>query len=416
MATILFLAHRIPYPPNKGDKLRAYQLLDHWAKYHKVFLGCFIDNPEDLRHRDLLRERCADAYFARLHPRRAAMRAFSATLTQGPMGVRYYHDRGLAAWISRIMASEQPEHVFVFSSAMGQYVLEAPKSSRVIVDFVDVDSEKWAAYAATKRFPARQIYRREARELLRFDRRLAARADASIFVSEPEAELFRSRAPEVGAKVFAISNGVDSTYFSPKNAGSRPNFKAAPIIVFTGQMSYWPNVDAVMWFSDAVLPALREKFPGTSFYIVGAHPSARVRALSLRPGIVVTGHVPDTRPYVGHAEVVVAPLRIGRGVQNKVLEGMAMARPVIVTSSALEGIDAIPDHHVLLARNSEEFVRSVEKAMDLVFAERIGMAARKKVLKSYRWADSLVKYDRLFTCLDNAPSLCDAACGSTGVD
>ena len=209
MATILFLAHRIPYPPNKGDKLRAYQVLNHWTKHHKVFLGCFIDSPDDLSHCDLLRERCAGAYFARLHPARAAMRAFSALLTQGPMCVRYYRDQGLAAWISHIMASERPERVFVFSSAMGQYVLEASRSSRVLVDFVDVDLEKWAAYAAIKRFPARQIYRRESRELLGFDRRLAARADANIFVSEPEAELFRSRAPEVCAKVFAISNGID---------------------------------------------------------------------------------------------------------------------------------------------------------------------------------------------------------------
>src|SRR3990170_4120479 len=114
MATILFLAHRIPYPPNKGDKLRAYQVLNHWTKHHKVFLGCFIDNPEDLRHRDLLREQCADAYFARLRPERAAMRAFSTFLAQGPMGVRYYRDQGLAAWISRIMASEGPACIFVY--------------------------------------------------------------------------------------------------------------------------------------------------------------------------------------------------------------------------------------------------------------------------------------------------------------
>ena len=213
MATILFLAHRIPYPPDKGDKLRAFQVLNHWAKHHRVFLGCFIDSPEDLKHRDLLRKRCAGTYFARLNRQRAAARALTSFVTQGPMCVRYYHDRGLAAWISHIMASERPERVFVFSSVMGQFVVEASKSSRVLVDFVDVDSEKWAAYAATKKFPARQIYRREARELLRFDRRLAARADANIFVSEPEAALFRSRAPEADKKIFAIANGINFDLF-----------------------------------------------------------------------------------------------------------------------------------------------------------------------------------------------------------
>jgi sugar transferase (PEP-CTERM/EpsH1 system associated) len=396
MATILFLAHRIPYPPNKGDKLRAYQVLNHWTKHHRVFLGCFIDDPEDLHHRDLLRERCVGAYFARLHPKRAAVQAFSAFATKSPLSVPYYWNRGLAAWVDHIMASENPECVFVFSSVMGQYVIGAvSRPSRLLVDFVDVDSEKWAAYATTKAFPARQIYRRESRELLRFDRLVAAEADASIFVSEPEAELFRTRAHEVHAKVFAIPNGIDATYFSPENVGARPNITGAPLIVFTGQMDYWPNVDAVVWFSNTVLPKLREKFSAATFYIVGAHPSAAVQALSSRPGIVVTGQVPDVRPYIGHADVVVAPMRIGRGIQNKVLEGMSMARPVIVTPQALEGIDVSPNKHLLLARDSEECVRSVEKIMDPVFAKTIGAAARQRVLEMWNWADSLARYDRL---------------------
>ena len=172
MATILFLAHRIPYPPNKGDKLRAYHVLDHWTKQHKVFLGCFIDDPEDLQYRDELRERCAGTYFARLHPKLATIRAFSGFLTQSPLSVPYYHDRGLASWVDRVIAAEKPDCVFVYSSVMGQYVLDAtPRPLRLLVDFVDVDLEKWAAYAAMKTFPAREIYRREARELLRFDRR-----------------------------------------------------------------------------------------------------------------------------------------------------------------------------------------------------------------------------------------------------
>ena len=393
MATILFLAHRIPYPPNKGDKLRAYHVLNHWTKQHRVFLGCFIDDPEDLQYRDGLRERCAGTYFARLHPKLATMRAFTGFLTQSPLSVPYYHEGGLAAWVGHIMALEKPDCVFVYSSAMAQYVLGA-KPPRLLVDFVDVDSEKWAAYAAMKTFPARQIYRREARELLRFDRRVAAIADASIFVSEPEAELFRTRAPEVRERVFAIPNGIDTTYFSPKNAGARPNFTGAPVIVFTGQMDYWPNVDAVVWFSKDVLPKILDRFPAAEFYIVGSRPSAAVRALGSRPGVIVTGRVPDVRPFVGHADVVVAPLRIGRGIQNKVLEGMAMARPVIVTSHALEGIKATPDIHVLLARDTNGFVCNVERSLDPTFARRVGAAARRRVVELYNWKESLAAYDQ----------------------
>ena len=395
MATILFLAHRIPYPPNKGDKLRAYHVFDHWTTPHKVFLGCFIDDPEDLQYRDRLGERCAGTYFARLHPRLATLRAFTGFLTQSPLSVSYYHHRGLAAWVGRIMALERPDCVFVYSSAMAQYVLGAsPRPSRLLVDFVDVDSEKWAAYATMKTFPARQIYRREARELLRFDRRVAAMADASIFVSKPEAALFRTRAPEVGAKVVAIPNGIDTTYFSPENAGPRPNFRGAPVIVFTGQMNYWPNVDAVVWFSKAVLPKIQNRFSDATFYIVGSHPSAAVRALGSRPGVVVTGRVPDVRPFVGHADIVVAPLRIGRGIQNKVLEGMSMARPVIVTPHALEGIDATPGMHLLLARDADGFVCNVERSLDPTLGGTVGAAARQRVVELYNWQESLARYDQ----------------------
>ena len=200
---------------------------------------------------------------------------------------------------------------------------------------------KWAAYAATRNFPLRQIYRREARQLLRFDRAAAARADASIFVSESEADLFRTRAPEVREKVTAISNGIDAIYFSPENAGSKPDLAGHPVLVFTGQMDYWPNVDAVVWFSENVLPTIREKFPTAAFYIVGAHPSAAVRALARDQALRLLDQFRDVRPYIGHADVVVAPMRIGRGIQNKVLEGMAMARPVIVTPQGLEGIIGI---------------------------------------------------------------------------
>ena len=217
----------------------------------------------------------------------------------------------------------------------------------------------------------------------------------AIFVSESEAELFRKRAPELTEKILAIPNGVDTAYFSPANAGAKPNFRDAPNLVFTGQMDYWPNVDAVIWFSDTVLPTLRERFSGATFYIVGAHPSAAVRALSARPGIVVTGAVPDVRPYVGHSDVVVAPMRIGRGVQNKVLEGMAMGRPVIATPQSLQGIDAEPNVDLLLAIDPEDFIAAVVRALETDFAKALGAAGRQRVVERYNWMHSLAQYDRL---------------------
>ena len=242
MATILFLAHRIPYPPNKGDKLRAYQVLNHWTKQHKVFLGCFIDNAEDWQHRDLVREQCTGAYFARLHPTLALVRASGAFLTNDPLSLPYYWDRGLATWVRRVMATEKPDCAFVYSSVMAQYLGVVSPPTRVLVDFVDVNSEKWAAYAATKTFPARQIYRREARRLLRFDRRVATQADASIFVSEAEAALFRKLAPEARKKVFAISNGIDFDLFLARECWPESELAARRLLCLragwiTGRMS-----------------------------------------------------------------------------------------------------------------------------------------------------------------------------------
>ena len=241
----------------------------------------------------------------------------------------------------------------------------------------------------------RQIHRREARQLLRHERRVAGQTDASIFVSQPEAALFRKLAPEVQEKVLVIPNGIDAMHFSPENAGQRPEVDGMPLIVFTGWMDYRPNVDAVVWFGNNVFPKLCNRFPDASFVIVGARPSGAVRALGQREGIVVTGAVPDTRPYVGYADVVVAPMRIGRGIQNKVLEGMAMARPVIATPQALEGIDASPDVHLLLAEDSHGFLSGVERLMDPIFAKSVGAAARQRVLEFYDWSQSLAGYDRL---------------------
>jgi polysaccharide biosynthesis protein PslH len=396
MATILFLTQRIPYPPNKGDKLRAFHVLNHWTERHKVFLGCLVDDAEDWQHAERLRQRCAGAYFAPLNGKLALVRSARALLTGEPLGVPYYRDRGLAAWVRQVLASQRPDCAFVYSSVMAQYVMGAPhRPNRVLMDFVDVDSEKWAEYAARKSFPARLVYAREARRLLSFDRRVAAQSDASIFVSEPEAALFARRAPEAQAKLRVVPNGIDSTYFSPDNAGLRPERVGTPQLVFTGHMGYWPNVDAVTWFADAVLPGLRRKFPDIALVIVGAHPAPAVEALGRRPGIVVTGQVPDVRPHVAASDVVVAPMRISRGVQNKVLEGMAMAKPVVVTPQALEGIEAEPDRHVLLASDAEAFIGAVARALEPGFATTIGAQARAMVVDRYSWANSLALYDRL---------------------
>jgi sugar transferase (PEP-CTERM/EpsH1 system associated) len=244
------------------------------------------------------------------------------------------------------------------------------------------------------------LYGYEAARLLDYERQVARDYDASLFVSAPEAALFRQLAPESGAKIGHFSNGVDTDYFTPDTGHANPYEAGERALVFTGAMDYWPNVDAVQWFCDQVFPALRERFPDLRFYIVGSRPNAQVQALAERPGVSVTGTVPDVRPYIAHAAVAVAPLRIARGIQNKVLEAMAMARAVVVSPQALEGIDAEPGSELVLAEDADAFVNAVGALLagQDSAAGAIGRAARDKVQRSYSWSSNLACIGESLEC------------------
>ena len=395
MPDLLFLCQRIPYPPNKGEKIRAFQILRHLAARYRVHLGCFIDDPADVQHAPAVQELCAAAYFARLAPGRAKLRCLTGLLDGAPLTAGYFRDRGLAAWVADRLARIEPAVAFVYSSAMAQY-LPVGRPARAIMDFVDVDSDKWRQYAATRRWPISWIFRRESRTLLAFDRRIARRVDASLFVSEPEAALFRRLAPECAAKTFAVANGIDADFFSPERPYPRPAELdgPGPGIVFTGTMDYWPNVDAVRWFAADVLPQIQAAHAGARFVVVGADPAPAVRQLAKRAGVAVTGRVADVRPYLAHAQLAVAPVRIARGIQNKVLEAMAMAKPVVTTPQALEGIDAAPGLELIVAPDRPaDFAQAVLGA--LADQAGIGPAARRRVVADYSWPARLAALDDL---------------------
>ena len=401
---LLLLVHRMPYPPNKGDKIRSYHLLAHLAKRYKVHLGTFVDDPDDWQHADTVRRLCAQAYIAPLRPFSAKLRSLRALAAGKPLTLDYYHDTGMRAWVEKTLAEHPASRVVVFSSAMAQYV-ESIEGTRRIIDFVDVDSDKWTQYADKKPWPLSWLYRREGRRLLRYEREIAQTFDASLFVSQAEADLFRERAPESVHRIGHFSNGVDTDYFSPERSYHNPYESDEAAIVFTGAMDYWPNVDAVQWFADTMLPAIRARNDKAVFYIVGARPSEQVRALAQLPGVKVTGTVPDVRPYIAHARVSVAPLRIARGIQNKVLEAMAMAKPVVVSAAALEGIDAEPGREILLAGHEQQFIDATAAMLSASLPE-IGRAARRKVLARYGWTSNLEKLDLL---LDAPPSIAAAS-------
>ena len=395
---LLLLVHRIPFPPDKGDKIRSYHLLQYLLRHFQVYLGTFIDDPADIAHQAALREQCAECCFVERNSKLRKLASLRGLLTAQPLTLPYYASARMQRWVDRVVQEKGIRKAIAFSSATAQFLMYRRFSPmRRVMDFIDIDSDKWAQYAERARFPMSRLYRREARTLLAYERKVCGTFDASTFVSEQEAAMFRKLAGGHGERITAISNGVDLDRFSPQARLDNP-FPQAPSsrrLVFVGAMDYWPNVDAVQWFAHEVLPLLRKHLL-VEFWIVGANPAKEVKALQSLPGVQVTGRVADVRQYVGHADVSVAPLRVARGIQNKVLESLAMARPTVVTTPALEGIPAIPGEHLLLADEPAGLVQQIIGLLQgNIDAGEMGSRARQLMEAHFSWQATLAKFGRL---------------------
>jgi len=395
MANLLYLVHRMPYPPNKGDKVRSYHLLKHLVARHRVFVGTFVDDPDDEMHVDTLRAMCAGLHVTRLRPARARVGSLLGLLGGEALTLRYYRDGALQRWAGETARRERIDAAVVFSSSMAQFAegLGLP----TLVDFVDVDSAKWTAYATRHRWPMSWMYRREGEQLLAYERMVAGQSTRSFFSTEKEAELFRSLAPECATNCEAISNGVDSDYFAPDPARASP-FSALEVpLVFTGAMDYWPNIDAVTWFAADMLPKLRTRWPMLRFHIVGRNPSPAVRSLA-GAHVNVTGTVADVRPYLQYAAVVVAPLRLARGIQNKILEAMAMGRPVVASRDCADSVSTRRGAELIDASDAESFVREIDSLLrEPAQATAVGQAGRRHVLQHFSWDAHLDAFERHLT-------------------
>ena len=397
---LLYLVHRLPFPPNKGDKVRSYHLLRHLSDAHQVFLGTFVDDLEDEQFIPTVRKWCVDSCFVRLNPKLSTLRSLIAFGTGEALGLRYYRSEQMREWVKQKIEENRIDAVIVFSSVMAQFLEQMlpAKIPPVVIDFVDVDSSKWSQYSQKRRWPASWVYAREGQKLLAFEKSVAAKSIVSIFATENEAELFRGLAPESAKHVMAVDNGVDSEVYSPSKGHVSPyiaqdTVAISRVIAFTGAMDYWPNVDAVCWFANDMMPRLRSLFPGVRFFIVGRKPAAAVSALAT-DDVIVTGTVDDVRPYIQHADVIVAPLRVARGIQNKVLEAMAMARPVVASKSCLSVIRGADGIDFVGAESPGEFVDAISSIFsDTVRATQMGEHARKTVLAEYSWDAQLSKLD-----------------------
>ncbi|MDQ4419649.1 TIGR03087 family PEP-CTERM/XrtA system glycosyltransferase [Sphingobium sp. DEHP117] len=387
---ILFLVHRIPFPPDRGDKIRSHHILHALAEIGPVHVGCFADDARDMAFADEMAALTASQRVL-MRGRSRAVAGVNGLLRRQPMLVAMYESAALHRWVRHVLATRPIRAVVTYSVQMAHFVpRDLPEGVRFVMDFVDFDSAKYAAYGAGQGGVMGWVNRREGRVLMRFEAETALRADVSTFVSAAEADMFVRTAGVQGADVRALDNGVDLNYFNRLSQYPAIENRGVPLLVFTGQMDYRPNIEAVQSFAREALPTIRAAHPDARFAIVGRNPATEVSALGNLPGVIVTGGVPDVRGWLAAADVVVAPLRIARGIQNKVLEAMAMARPVVASPQAAEGIDAEEGKHLMIARDPAEEAQAVLALLaDPQRAKTLGQAARARMEARYDWAATL---------------------------
>lgn len=404
MREILFLSHRIPFPPNRGDKIRSYNLLKRIAQIAPVHVATFAEDDADMAEEVELAA-LAQTYSLVRRTKPLVLAGLQSLVSSQPISLHAFYDHSLAHYVRETLQSRPIGTIFIFSGQMGQYVPE-DFSGRVVADFVDVDSLKFENFARRPRNIARPVFAREGRLLRVEEARIAAHADVSLLISAEEAALFSNRLSVQERElsdVRVLRNGIDSISFDPAACGSeeRIDDMPEPRLIFTGQMDYQPNVDAVVRAASAIMPLIREKFPAASFHVVGRSPSDKVRSLDGVNGTRVWGGVPDIRPWLKAADVALVPLTIGRGVQNKVLEAMAMALPTVLSAQAATGIPAIDGTHFVVANTDTELAAAVcSLAADKSAARELGLEARRFVIESFSWKSALASLPEILGVRD----------------
>jgi polysaccharide biosynthesis protein PslH len=390
---ILYVCHRLPFPPTRGGKIRPFNTIRHLARTHDVTVASLAHTAEEAAAGGGLADHCHALIVERTSPMSRALSALARVPTAVPSTMGYFHSPRLARRIRAAHTADGFDLIMVHSSSMAPYVLSGFGSAKIL-DFGDMDSQKWLAYARFKPFPASWVYSIEGHKLQRAETRLAAAFDVCTCTTRGELETLASFA---AARHLAwFPNGVDAEYFQPTGVPYDPD-----TICFTGRMDYYPNQQSMLEFCRDTLPLVRAVRPTTRLKIVGADPPGSIRALAAIPGVTVTGTVADIRPHLESAAVSVAPLRIARGTQNKILESMAMAVPVVSTALAARGVDAVPGEHLLTADRPPDSADAILRLLrDHACRDRLGRAARARVQTHHDWGASMRTLDGIIAeCL-----------------
>lgn len=394
---ILYLAHRIPYPPNKGDKIRSFNQLKSLAENHHIDLVCLADDPCDMKYRENLDVYCRTVEVFPLVPTMAKIKGAMNLLTGGAISTAYFYKRSVQQVVDSYLSQNNYDAIVCFSSVMAEYVFRSDcgtGNATLLMDFCDVDSDKWRQYATEASFPLNIVYGMEFKRLLHYEKKVNQRFDSSIFVTQPELDLFLQLCPQA-KNLQVVQNGVDHEFFSAE-ADFPELEKGQPTLVFTGAMDYHANVDAVVWFCREIWPTIKAEVPDCLFYIVGSKPTQAVRELESCKDVFVTGFVEDIRSYYAFADVCVIPLRLARGVQNKVLEAMSMGKAVVTTDKAARGVGATGGEQLLTGNDPEELVAQILTLLSRKgLRQSIGNKALKFVKDGFDWEQNMKQFAAL---------------------
>jgi len=397
---ILFLVHRIPFPPNKGDKIRSFNEIKYLSKKHEIYLGTIFDQPSDGSYLENLNNYCKEVYAVYYNKK---LKLLKNMFFMRSFTVASFYDKRLQTYVDHVLSNNNIDVILCFCSSMAEYVFRTILFKRnklnnvkLIMDFVDLDSDKWLQYAEYSNFPLSSLYRLENIRLFHYEKKIINAFNNSIFVSNREVNILKKLYS--GRKdVHVVPNGVNTDYFYlNKSKTINYNNNQNPILVFTGMMDYFANEDGVIWFSKYIFPRIRDAFPKVEFFIVGNNPTNKVWALSEIDGITVTGYVDDIRPYYWMADICVMPLRIARGLQNKVLEAMATGNAVVATPNASDGIQCHNGEDILIADDEIKFSEEVISLLkNDARREQIGKKAFENISRNYSWEENMNKLENL---------------------
>ena len=396
---ILFLSHRVPFPPNKGEKIRTYHQIKYLAELgHQVAVLAPFENTKDKEDLTALANKhCSDTYGTPIHSQLAMIKGL---LLGQPLSVAAFYHRKLQKKLDHKLENEVIDTIICSSSSMAHYIfkskvlskLSPDKKPTLIMDFMDLDSDKWKQYTRIKPFPLNLIYQREAKLIQKLESEVHSKFDHCLFISNSEISLFLESNKNLG-KLHAIGNGINTQEFKPSTTAKPAE---GPVILFTGVMDYLPNEDAVIWFVEEGWNHLKTLYPNARFYIAGMNPSSKVKALESYEGVTVTGFVDNIHTYFDKAHYFIAPFRLSRGVQNKVLQAFACGLPTITTPSGIEGIECKPGTHVVVKNTIMEMVSCIDQLeKNNEKKHSLGQNAAKLILETYSWESMLSPLKKL---------------------